>query len=73
MDVADETKTSLKAEEGEDLVLTDVDVPEEGTWEQPEPAEEISRPDAADETKTSPKPEKSDKHADIEVIDFNDL
>lgn len=73
MDVADETKTSPKPEEGEDLVLTDADVPEEGTWEQPEPAEEISRPDAADETKTSPKPEKSEKHADIEVIDFNDL
>lgn len=73
MDVADETKTSLKPEEGEDLALKDVDVPEEGTWEQPEPAEEISRPDAAHETKTSPKPEKSDKHADIEVIDFNDL
>lgn len=70
---ADEMKTSLKPEEGEDFALKDADVPEEGTWEQPEPEEEVGRSDAGDETKTSTEPEKSDKHADIEVIDFNDL
>lgn len=57
----------------DDPALTDVDMPEEGTWEQPEPEEEVGRSDAGDETKTSTEPEKSDKHADIEVIDFNDL